>query len=58
MPYTNEFERILRKHKRKHFREEAQELAYKEAFELKIPTFRKKEPRYKIQRGHLYDFEF
>jgi len=50
MPYTEEFNKVLRKFKHQYKdKAKAETFAFKEAFSLKIPTFRKRTLKFKFQ---------
>ena len=51
MPYTEEFTKILRKFKHQYNdRAKAETFAFRKAFDLKIPTFKKRTLKFKIQK--------
>lgn len=51
MPYTPEFTKILNRFRRQYNdKAKAETFAFKEAFTLKIPTFKKRTLRFKVQK--------
>lgn len=51
MPYTDEFRKILDRFRRMYGdKAKAETLAFREAFELRIPTFRKRQLRFTTTR--------
>ena len=54
MPYTEDFKRIRNKFKNLYTdKAKAETFAFKEAFNMKIPTFQKRTCKFKVQKKFL-----